>query len=416
MPSFVQALRFWWLLGLTSFGGPAGQIAIMHDELVSRRGWVSEAKFQHALSYCLLLPGPEAQQLATYLGWLMHGTRGAIAAGLLFVLPALLLMLLLAWVYMRWGNLPWVAATLWGLKPVVVGLVLQAAYRMAKRSLTSARLWLMFLACLAASGGLDMGFPWVLLMAAIMAYLLLPVTAVQSVVRPATASVRSLLLSSARTAALWLAIWLVPVAVLAWYFGDTHIFTQMAQFFSQAAVLTFGGAYAVLPYVFDSAVNQFAWVSTEQIMDALALGETTPGPLVLVLSFVAYVGAYAQAASDSAAWMGFAAGMLVAWVTFAPSFLFILVGGPWIERSYGTQAWQRPLQGVMVAVLAFIVLLAVAFALHIARPEGVADGGWDIPAVTLALVSAWLLITRGWSVPRVLSLGLLAGLLRTALA
>jgi len=301
--SFAEAFRFWLKLGFISFGGPAGQIAIMHRELVEQRRWISEARFLHALNYCMLLPGPEAQQLATYIGWLMHGTRGGVLAGLLFVLPSLLLLIVLSWLYLAFGELPVVAGIFYGIKPAVAAIVLHAAHRIGSRTLKNASLWAIAGAAFVAIFALNVAFPLIVLLAASIGFLggrFLPQhfyanahqaskaasygNAIIDDETPTPAHARFSWPHLSKVLVSAALLWSLPMLALYLAFGWEHTFTQMAWFFTKAALLTFGGAYAVLPYVMQGAVMQFQWLTPTQMMDGLALGESTPGPLIIVLA------------------------------------------------------------------------------------------------------------------------------------
>ena len=446
--SFGQALRFWFWLGCVSFGGPAGQIALMHEELVVRRRWISEQRYLHALHYCMLLPGPEAQQLATYIGWLMHRTAGGIAAGALFVLPSLLLLIGLSWAYMAWGEHPWGQALLWGLKPAVTALVLQAVHRMAKRTLQRPALWaLAAISLLASLAGV--GFPWLVLSAALWGWLAgrsspavsaaahghaqhgpaqAQVHQAQAQVQPERASAsawihehsptpghaRYSLARLLRSGAWGLGLWAASLGALVWLFGPQHTLVRMGGFFTEAALLTFGGAYAVLPYVTQAAVAQHAWLSAAQMMDGLALGETTPGPLIMVVTFVGFVGGYGQALLGDPLLGGVVAACVVTWFTFLPSFVFILAGGPLVESTRHVPALQGPLQAIGAVVIGVMLQLAANFATHTFWPQQ----QWlqpDLAALALTGLAAWLLMARQWPVPRVLAACVVAGLAWQAL-
>ena len=438
--SFAQALRFWFKLGCISFGGPAGQIAIMHRELVQERHWISERRFLHALNYCMLLPGPEAQQLATYLGWLMHRTWGGVAAGVLFVLPSLLLLIGLSWGYMAFGDVPWISAVLWGIKPAVAALVLQAVQRIGSRSLKTPQraplLWAIALVSFVAVALLELPFPAVVLGAALtgaVAQRWLPgqfadggshgaASAGTPATQPAAwiddhtptpAHARYHPARLARVLAVGAALWLLPMAALVAAWGWNGTLTQMAWFFTKAALLTFGGAYAVLPYVYQGAVEHFGWLSAAQMMDGLALGETTPGPLIMVVSFVGFVGGWGQAVLGPQAlfWGAALAACMVTWFTFLPSFIFILAGGPMIESTHGKLQFTAPLTAITAAVVGVIASLAVFFLLHIARPGG-AMGAIDFAALGLALAAAWALLRLKWGVVPVICACAALGLAR----
>ena len=384
--SFGSALRFWLKLGFISFGGPAGQIAIMHEELVERRRWISEARFLHALNYCMLLPGPEAQQLATYIGWLLHRTRGGLAAGLLFILPSLLILIALSFVYVAFGSLPAVAAFFSGIKPAVVAIVALAAWRIGGRVIHGVVLAAIALAAFLALSVFAVPFPWIVLGAALLGWLGAkrwpaqfapaaraaahgPATALDDS-QPAHAvpSWRGLV----RVAAIGVALWLGAMALLVKLQGAHGTLPQMGGFFSKAALVTFGGAYAVLPYVNQGAVEQYGWLTTSQMIDGLALGETTPGPLIMVVTFVGYVGSWTHAAAQGLAppLAGLAGALVVTFFTFLPSFVFIFAGAPLIEATRGRQVLAAPLTAVTAAVVGVIANLALFFAMHVFWPAG----------------------------------------------
>ncbi|WP_377702221.1 chromate efflux transporter [Pseudoduganella sp. UC29_71] len=427
---FGEAFRFWLKLGFISFGGPAGQIAIMHQELVERRRWISERRFLHALNYCMLLPGPEAQQLATYIGWLMHRTRGGVAAGALFVLPSLLMLTGLSWVYAAYGDVPLVAGLFYGIKPAVAAIVLQAAHRIGGRALKNGWLWGIAAAAFAAIflGGVP--FPAIVLAAALAGYAggrYMPDkfqlggghgAAQQSFGAaliddhtPTPAHARFSWRKLAGIAAAGAALWAVPMAALTAVFGWQHTFTQMSWFFTKAALLTFGGAYAVLPYVYQGAVDHYGWLSATQMMDGLALGETTPGPLIMVVAFVAFVGGYAKAAlgPDALFLAGAAAAALVTWFTFLPSFLFILAGGPLVESTHGDLKFTAPLTAITAAVVGVIANLALFFGYHVLWPQGYA-GRFDWVSALIALGAAVALLRYKANVMHVIGVCALAGL------
>ena len=439
-PTLAQALRFWFKLGCISFGGPAGQIAIMHRELVQERRWISERRFLHALNYCMLLPGPEAQQLATYLGWLMHRTWGGVAAGALFVLPSLLLLLGLSWGYMAFGDVPWMTALLWGIKPAVAALVLQAVHRIGSRTLKTPRtaplLWAIALVSFVAVALLEVPFPLVVLGAALTGAVAqrwlpgqfagggshgaasggAPATQPAAWIDDHTPTPEHARFTSARLArvlAAGAALWLLPMAALVAVWGWDGTLTHMAWFFTKAALLTFGGAYAVLPYVYQGAVEHFGWLSAAQMMDGLALGETTPGPLIMVVSFVGFVGGWGQAVLGPQAlfWGAALAASVVTWFTFLPSFIFVLAGGPMIESTHGKLQFTAPLTAITAAVVGVIASLAVFFVLHIARPGGVSDP-IDFAALGLALAAAWALLRLKWGVVPVIGACAVLGLAR----
>lgn len=425
--TFYEALCFWLQLGFVSFGGPAGQIAIMHRELVEKRRWVSEKRFLHALNFCMVLPGPEAQQLATYLGWLMHRTRGGVVAGVLFVLPSLVLLIALSWIYMAFGQQPVVAGIFYGIKPAVVAIVLHALHRIAKKSLGNPVAapvpWAIAAMSFIAIWALKLPFPLVVLSAMLLGVVLARV-APASLARAgghatqagrmhpaalidddtptpphATFKMSRLVVVLAVGAVLWL----LPMAVLFAKFGWSGTLTQIGWFFTKAALLTFGGAYAVLPYVNQAAVAHYQWLTTAQMMDGLALGETTPGPLIIVVAFVGFVGGWAkQALGPDAILMGAALAACVAtWFTFLPSFIFILAGGPYVESTRGNLKLTAPLAAVTAAVVGVIANLALFFMVAVVfpvdtRPAPLAQPDWI--AITLVVAAACALWRLKWGV------------------
>ncbi|AEG94919.1 chromate efflux transporter [Ramlibacter tataouinensis] len=410
---FAQALRFWLRLGFISFGGPAGQIAIMHRELVEQRRWISERRFLHSLNYCMLLPGPEAQQLATYIGWLMHRTWGGVAAGALFVLPSLFILIALSWVYLRFGDVPLVAGLFYGIKPAVAAIVLHAVWRIGSRTLRSPRrtpaLWAIALLSFLAIAVLGIPFPWVVLGAALAGWAgarwapgqfsiggahggpAAGKTWGPALIDDDTPTPPHARFSRARLGTVVVAgavLWAAPMGLLVAAQGAQGTLAQMGWFFTKAALLTFGGAYAVLPYVYQGAVEHFQWLTGPQMIDGLALGETTPGPLIMVVAFVGFVGGWAkQVLGPEALFLGAALAACVAtWFTFLPSFLFILAGGPLVESTHGQLKFTAPLTAITAAVVGVIATLALFFLAHIARPQG--GGGVDLAALGLALLAA----------------------------
>ena len=410
--SLRQTWWFWLKIGCISFGGPAGQIALLHQELVERRRWISERRFLHALNYCMVLPGPEAQQLATYLGWLMHRSGGGVVAGVLFVLPSLLLLIALSWVYLVFGNTPLVAGLFAGIKPAVTAIVLQAAWRMGSRALRNPVLWALAGLSWVALYLLQAPFPAIVLGAGLIGYLggqfaprwfqtgaghsgtaaaHAPALIDDDTPAPAHVyfSTRGLL-----TVLAWgLLLWALPMAALVLLSGWDHTFTQMAWFFTKAALLTFGGAYAVLPYVYQGAVEHFNWLTAAQMMDGLALGETTPGPLIMVVAFVGYVGGHTQALLGDGAHLasGALAAAVATWFTFLPSFIFILGGGPFIESTRKNLRFTAPLSAITAAVVGVIASLALFFGEHVFWPQGM-DGRLDFSAALIATAAAVALI------------------------
>jgi chromate transporter len=412
--SFREALGYWLKLGFVSFGGPAGQIAMMHQELVERRRWISEHRFLHALNYCMLLPGPEAQQLATYIGWLMHGSWGGIVAGVLFVLPSLFILIGLTWIYLAFGNVPLVAGILYGIKPAVTAIVVFAAYRIGSRALTSAPLWAMAAAAFVAIFAFNVPFPYIVLGAAVVGYIggrFMPDkfetggghSASHKEYGPALIDDNTEAPEHARFkwsrviayAAIGLAIWIGVEAALFTLFGWHGVLTQMGWFFTKAALLTFGGAYAVLPYVYQGGVEHYQWLSATQMIDGLALGETTPGPLIMVVAFVGFVGGWTKElfGAESLALAGIAGAAVATLFTFLPSFLFILVGAPAVERTRHDIKFTAPLTGITAAVVGVVLNLAVFFALHVLWPDGFGKTfEWFSALLTIAaFVALWRL-------------------------
>ena len=424
-PSFAEALRYWFKLGCISFGGPAGQIAIMQAELVEKRRWISQGRFLHALNYCMVLPGPEAQQLATYLGWLLHGVRGGIAAGALFVLPSLLLLIALTWAYLALG--PEASTTLLaGVKPAVVAIVAFAAWRIGSKTLKHPALWalallsLLTLSLLPPSAWL---FPLLLLAAAVCGWLLrarlkparhggakaphhLPALIDDDTPTPGHALIdRPRLLRIALLGVtLGVAAWLGIAALV----GADGTLAQMGRFFTQAALVTFGGAYAVMPYVFQNAVETFGWITPPQMLDGLALGESTPGPLIMVVAFIGYVGA---AGEGNVLALGMAGAAVATFFTFLPSFLFILIGAPFVEQSRNLQALAAPLTAITAAVVGAILHLALTLGRDVLLPQA----QLDLTALLLT-VAGFIALWRGWLgvVPVILLSTLLGGALAAA--
>ncbi len=428
--SMATAFWFWLKLGFISFGGPAGQIAILHEELVERRRWLSERRFLHALNYCMVLPGPEAQQLVTYIGWLLHKRWGGVVAGALFVLPSLLILIALSWVYLAFGDVPWVAGLFFGIKPAVTAIVVQAAHRIGSRALKNNVLWAIAAASFVAIFALDVPFPLIVGIAAAIGYIggrISPHTfqtggghstshtsygpaLIDDNTPPPTharfsfAGLVQVLLAGA-------ALWAVPMGVLCAVFGWEHSFTQMAWFFTKAALLTFGGAYAVLPYVYQGAVGHYGWVTPTQMMDGLALGETTPGPLIMVVAFVAFIGGYVKAllGPESLFAAGALAACLVTWFTFLPSFIFILAGGPLVESTHRNLKFTAPLTAITAAVVGVVINLALFFGYHLLWPEGF-EGAFDVRSALIAAGAAVMLFKYKRSVMETIGLCALAGL------
>lgn len=425
-----MALRFWLKLGFISFGGPAGQIAIMHQELVERRRWISERRFLHALNYCMVLPGPEAQQLATYIGWLMHRTWGGIVAGGLFVLPSLFILIGLSWLYMAYGEVTWVAGVFYGIKPAVTAIVAQAAHRIGGRALTHKLLWAIAGAAFVAIFALNIPFPLIVLAAGIVGYWggrKAPhvfsskgghgpggKTYGPAIIDDGTPTPPHAIFSGRKLAiiaGIGALLWLLPMGVLVLSQGWGGTLTQMGWFFTKAALLTIGGAYAVLPYVYQGAVGTYGWLTPTQMIDGLALGETTPGPLIMVVAFVAFVGGYSKAlfGPEAPFLAGAIAAMLVTWFTFLPSFIFILAGGPLVESTHGELKFTAPLTAITAAVVGVILNLAIFFAYHVLWPQGF-SGTLDWVSLIIAASAALALFKFKRSVIQVLAASALVGL------
>ena len=429
--SLAQAFWYWLKLGFISFGGPAGQISIMHQDLVERKRWISERRFLHALNYCMVLPGPEAQQLATYIGWMMHRTWGGIIAGTLFILPSLFILIALSWVYIAFGDVPLVAGLFYGIKPAVTAIVVQAAYRIGSRALKNNLLWTIAAAAFVAIFALNVPFPAIVAGAALIGYVggrivpdmfkaggghgkasksFGPALIDDHTPTPEHARFRwSGLVKVAVTGGL---LWLMPMALLTANYGWNHTLTQMGWFFTKAALLTFGGAYAVLPYVYQGAVGHYGWLTPTQMIDGLALGETTPGPLIMVVAFVGFIGGYVQAlfGPDMLFLAGAVAAALVTWFTFLPSFIFILAGGPLVETTHGDLKFTAPLTAITAAVVGVVLNLAMFFGYHVLWPKGF-TGNFDWLSALIALAAAIALFRFKRSVIEVIAACAVIGLI-----
>jgi chromate transporter len=404
--SLPEAFRYWLKLGFISFGGPTGQIAIMHQDLVERKRWISEKRFLHALNYCMLLPGPEATQLATYIGWMMHRTLGGIIAGSLFVLPSLFILIALTWIYMAFGDVPVVSGLFYGIKPAVTAIVLFAAWRIGSRALRNAWLWAISASAFIAIFAFQVAFPAIVLAAGVIGLVggrIAPSkfttgghgpsqkhygAAIIDDTTPTPEHARFRWPGFFAVLIAFLALWAASLAVLAALFGWDSAFAQMGWFFTKAALLTFGGAYAVLPYVYQGAVEHYGWLTAPQMIDGLALGETTPGPLIMVVAFVGFVGAWTKAAlgPEALALAGCVGAVVATFFTFLPSFLFILLGGPLVESTHGDLRFTAPLTGITAAVVGVILNLAAFFAFHVMWPEGF-SGRFDAFSLVVGLAA-----------------------------
>jgi chromate transporter len=380
--SLGEAFRTWLRVAALSFGGPAGQIAVMHRILVEEKRWVSEQRFLHALNYCMLLPGPEAQQLATYIGWLMHRTLGGIMAGVLFVVPGIIAIMALSYVYAAWGGVPVVVALFFGLKAAVLAIVLEAVFRIGKRALKNQVMIAIAAAAFVAIFFFNVPFPVIVFGAALIGFVggLLGLAAFRAGHghngngQPAVVDdvlgegipehARPTVARALGVSAIWLALWLVPVLVLLATLGSANVFSQIAVFFSKMAVVTFGGAYAVLAYVAQQAVEHYGWLEPGEMLDGLGMAETTPGPLIMVLQFVGFMAAYRDPGSLSPMLAGTLGGLLATWVTFTPCFLWIFLGAPFIETLRGNKALNAALSAITAAVVGVVLNLAIWFAIH----------------------------------------------------
>ncbi|WP_027548385.1 chromate efflux transporter [Bradyrhizobium sp. WSM2254] len=415
--SFNEAFRVWLRVACLSFGGPAGQIAVMHRILVEEKKWISEGRFLHALNYCMLLPGPEAQQLATYIGWLMHRTAGGLMAGGLFILPGIIAIMALSYVYAAFGNVSFVEALFFGLKAAVLAIVVEAVVRVGKRALKNRIMIALAAIAFVAIFFFAVPFPIIIIAAGVIGYIgarqgrpeFAPAghgasgssavidsmlgDAVPDHVKPDTAR-------AVRVGALWLALWLVPVIALLAAFGQANVFSQIALFFSKMALVTFGGAYAVLAYVAQQAVEHYHWLRPHEMLDGLGMAETTPGPLIMVLQFVGFMAAYRDPGGLSPMLAATFGGLLATWVTFTPCFLWIFVGAPYIERLRGNTGLAGALSAITAAVVGVILNLSIWFALHTLFRETVPVHAFpfafdrpvltsvDIPALVLSIAAA----------------------------
>ncbi len=407
--SFGEAFRVWLRIAMLSFGGPAGQIAVMHRILVDEKRWISDSRFLHALNYCMLLPGPEAQQLATYIGWLMHRTRGGIMAGGLFILPGAVAIMALSYIYAGFGNVGIVAALFFGLKAAVLAIVIQAVVRVGKRALGNDVLRAMAVAAFVAIFFLDVPFPVIILLAGLIGYFGARAGSAAFAgggghgPSKSTAVIDSLLgdelpeharpgiARALRVSAVWLVLWLVPVALLLLIAGQGNVFTEIATFFSKMAMVTFGGAYAVLAYVAQQAVEQYHWVQPREMLDGLGMAETTPGPLIMVLQFVGFMAAFRDPGSLPPMLAGTLGGLLATWVTFTPCFLWIFLGAPFIESMRGNKALAGALSAITAAVVGVILNLAIWFAIHtlFRQTSPVRGFGLSFDAPVLASADPW---------------------------
>lgn len=413
--SLNEAFWTWMRVAALSFGGPAGQIAVMHRILVEEKRWVSEERFLHALNYCMLLPGPEAQQLATYIGWLMHRTFGGIMAGVLFVLPGAVAIMVLSYIYAAWGSVPIVVALFFGLKAAVLAIVVEAVVRIGKRALKNQAAIALAAAAFIGIFFLNVPFPVIIFSAALIGFVggMMGLAAFQggnnhgpNKAKGSEPVVDSLLgdeppeharpsvARSLQVSAVWLALWLVPVAAILWAFGSADVFSQIAIFFSKMAMVTFGGAYAVLAYVAQQAVEHYSWLKPGEMLDGLGMAETTPGPLIMVLQFVGFMAAFRDPGGLSPMLAGTLGGLLATWVTFTPCFLWIFLGAPYVERLRGNKVLSAALSAITAAVVGVVLNLAVWFAIHTVFHQTIPVRAFPLSfdAPNLFSVDAWALV------------------------
>jgi chromate transporter len=401
-PSFAEAFRFWLKLGFISFGGPAGQIAIMQTELVDKKKWISQSRFLHALNYCMLLPGPEAQQLAVYIGWLLHKTAGGIVAGALFVIPSIFILWILSFVYAAYGNVPWIAAIFYGLKPAVMAIVAAAVIRIGKKALKNEVMWGLAALAFIAIFFFKLPFPLIILTAGLIGLLggkfwkdkfyviqgqgTNHESSVLDDEHESPPHTKPSWSRAIKVTLIWLALWWTPTVLVGFWKGwDSTLFKE-GLFFSKAAVVTFGGAYAVLPYVAQQAVEHYGWLRADQMMDGLGLAETTPGPLIMVLQFVGFMGGWTQAGGLPPLAAASLGALLTTWVTFTPCFLWIFLGGPHIEQLRGNVRLATALSAITAAIVGVVLNLAVWFGLHVLFPRGNALDGFAAVVSIIAFI------------------------------
>lgn len=437
-PTFKEAFQVWLKVALYSFGGPAGQIAVMHKYIVEEKKWLGENRFLHALNYCMLLPGPEAQQLATYIGWLMHKTRGGIMAGGLFVLPGFLSILILSVLYALWKDLTFVQGIFYGIKPAVLAVVVGAVIKIGKRALKNEVMLGIAVLAFIAIFFFKISFPYIVIGAGLLGYFGGRIWEEKFYVikghADKTGSEVGLIDSSIqsekpklskilRVALFWLALWLLPVAGLLLWLGSENVFTQEALFFSQSAIVTFGGAYSVLAYISQKAVETYAWVQPGEMLDGLGMAETTPGPLIQVVQFVGFMGAFRNAGTLDPILAGVLASVLVTWVTYLPSFLFIFTGAPYIEYLRGNKSLSTALSGITAAVVGIILNLGIWFSLHtlFAKVDEVLAGPLHLPlpvwntvewgAVFITVAALFFSFRLRWDMLRTIGVCIVLGLI-----
>jgi chromate transporter len=420
-PSFAEAFRFWLKLGFISFGGPSGQIAMMHAELVEKKRWIDNSRFLHALNFCMLLPGPEAQQLAIYIGWLWHKTRGGIVAGALFVIPSIFILWALSYVYVAYGHVPSIAAVFYGLKPAVLAIVAAAVIRIGSKALKNFVMWTIAAAAFVAIYFFHVSFPVIVVTAAVIGLLggkILPqyfraenAQAVDvDLASKAADFAKPSLRRALKISVIWIVVWALPLTLAGLFLGSQHTVFREGIFFSKAAVVTFGGAYAVLPYVSQQAVENYHWLGAGQMLDGLGLAETTPGPLIMVLQFVGFLGAWNHPGNLPPLVSATLGALVTTWTTFVPCFLWVFLGAPYIEKLRGNESLTSALSTVTAAVVGVILNLAVWFGVHVIFP---ATGNVDWFAFAVCAIAFVGMLGWKWSiVPVVLSSGLV-GLIYT---
>src|SRR4051795_6789293 len=411
--SLREAFRVWLRVAMLSFGGPAGQIAVMHRILVEEKRWISESRFLHALNYCMLLPGPEAQQLATYIGWLMHRTLGGIMAGVLFVVPGIIAIMALSYVYAGYGNVPAIAALFFGLKAAVLAIVLEAVVRIGKRSLKNSVMRALAGAAFVGIFFLNIPFPIIIFGAALIGFVGASTGATAFQLEGGHGSgkedggvvdsllgeelpehTRPTVARALQVSSVWLALWLIPVIALVLTLGRGNVFSEIAVFFSKMAMVTFGGAYAVLAYVAQQAVENYGWLQPGEMLDGLGMAETTPGPLIMVLQFVGFMADFREPGALSPLMAGTLGGLLATWVTFTPCFLWIFLGAPFIEVLRGNRALSGALSAITAAVVGVVLNLAIWFAIHtvFAQVQPVRRGPFGFDAPVLSSANLWALL------------------------
>src|SRR5947207_1912275 len=415
-PTFREAFRFWLKLGFLSFGGPTGQIAMMHAEMVEKKRWIDNARFLHALNFCMLLPGPEAQQLAIYIGWILHKTRGGIVAGALFVIPSIFILWTLSYIYVAYGHVPWIAAIFYGLKPAVLAIVAAAVIRIGSKALKNAVMWSLALAAFVTIYFFRVPFPLIIISAGILGLIgnkILPEYFRGEIAHPLDVDLASNLaeraklswLHALKISAAWVVIWALPLALTGIFLGTDHTIFREGIFFSKAAVVTFGGAYAVLPYVSQQAVEHYHWLTAPQMLDGLGLAETTPGPLIMVLQFVGFLGAWNHPGNLPPLVSATLGALVTTWTTFVPCFLWVFLGAPYIEKLRDVKLLTAALSTVTAAVVGVILNLAVWFGLHVIFP-GTGNIDW-FALIVCALAFVAMLGYKIEIIPVVLGSGLL---------